>query len=346
MWDRNDESYDAGIYQSIDPSTTAPMEQPSEPNEEAYKAPPLPPSLQTSHASAVNERWEPRKGYGLRSPQGPRDRYGDDEIAEPAEEEEDDDRGELRFEERRGAAPDDMVSASVGDGEVMVRWSSSNGWPELPGSNDDVEDSIDQELLGEALRHRGSPAGGEAFLKEEDHEGEPLQNADQVFADAMALGFGALPEGDSNKLETSNVTNPWGDQAESEPAPTLASPNHRGSSAPHSPVPATATIEEVLTPSSPLPDWLAKPSPSPATKHSPKAARQTSPASRSSPFGGRGGQSWRSIDYSQPPSQLRASLDAPALDETGEEIEIELLYDPALNCYYDPKTNQYYEVDG
>jgi len=65
-----------------------------------------------------------------------------------------------------------------------------------------------------------------------------------------------------------------------------------------------------------------------------------------SPFAARRGHSWQSIDYSKPPTMLRASLDAPASVEMSEEAEVDLLYDPALNCYYDPKTNQYYELDG
>ena len=30
--------------------------------------------------------------------------------------------------------------------------------------------------------------------------------------------------------------------------------------------------------------------------------------------------------------------------ETDEEDELDLLYDPVLNCYFDPKTCKYYEL--
>ena len=31
--------------------------------------------------------------------------------------------------------------------------------------------------------------------------------------------------------------------------------------------------------------------------------------------------------------------------DSGSDAEIDLLYDPALNCYYDPKTCTYYELN-
>ena len=30
--------------------------------------------------------------------------------------------------------------------------------------------------------------------------------------------------------------------------------------------------------------------------------------------------------------------------ESGREDDLDLMYDPILNCYYDPKTNKYYEL--
>lgn len=34
-----------------------------------------------------------------------------------------------------------------------------------------------------------------------------------------------------------------------------------------------------------------------------------------------------------------------AADEAGQaREELDLMYDPMLNCYYDPKTNKYYEL--
>ena len=30
--------------------------------------------------------------------------------------------------------------------------------------------------------------------------------------------------------------------------------------------------------------------------------------------------------------------------ESGREEDLDLMYDPILNCYYDPKTNKYYEL--
>ena len=32
--------------------------------------------------------------------------------------------------------------------------------------------------------------------------------------------------------------------------------------------------------------------------------------------------------------------------ETDEEDELDLLFDPVLNCYFDPKTCKYYELVG
>ena len=33
-----------------------------------------------------------------------------------------------------------------------------------------------------------------------------------------------------------------------------------------------------------------------------------------------------------------------SLRESGREDDLDLMYDPILNCYYDPKTNKYYEL--
>ena len=33
-----------------------------------------------------------------------------------------------------------------------------------------------------------------------------------------------------------------------------------------------------------------------------------------------------------------------ALIEGDEPEDLDLMYDPILNCYYDPKTNKYYEL--
>ena len=36
--------------------------------------------------------------------------------------------------------------------------------------------------------------------------------------------------------------------------------------------------------------------------------------------------------------------DGNSLRESGREDDLDLMYDPILNCYYDPKTNKYYEL--
>lgn len=44
----------------------------------------------------------------------------------------------------------------------------------------------------------------------------------------------------------------------------------------------------------------------------------------------------------EPPDDSQADIDEIGSDS---EDEVDLLYDPGLNCYYDPKTSTYYELN-
>jgi len=57
----------------------------------------------------------------------------------------------------------------------------------------------------------------------------------------------------------------------------------------------------------------------------------------------------QTVPASEPTQMVRTSNDALAFPDSGddgEDEELDLLYDPVLNCYYDPCTNQYYECFG
>lgn len=50
----------------------------------------------------------------------------------------------------------------------------------------------------------------------------------------------------------------------------------------------------------------------------------------------------------QPPVDLglesETLVDESEVQEEEPHDELDLMYDPMLNCYYDPKTNKYYEL--
>ena len=37
-------------------------------------------------------------------------------------------------------------------------------------------------------------------------------------------------------------------------------------------------------------------------------------------------------------------MELPRVNKASNEVELDLLYDPVLNCYYDPKSRKYYEL--
>jgi hypothetical protein len=45
-----------------------------------------------------------------------------------------------------------------------------------------------------------------------------------------------------------------------------------------------------------------------------------------------------------PPLAEREAMEEPEVAVGGQGREVELMYDPVLNCYYDHKTHTYYEL--